>query len=51
MAATPEGQEIRLSKIGSSNGFWRLLVEPAQKRHFFKCHASPDGGPNQHYPA
>ena len=40
MASTPEDQEIRLSKVDLSDGFWRLLVEPAQKWNF--CYVMPD---------
>jgi len=40
MATTPEDQEIRLSKVDLSDGFWRLLVEPTQKWNF--CYVMPD---------
>jgi hypothetical protein len=40
MASMPEDQEIRLSKVDLSDGFWRLLVEPAQKWNF--CYVMPD---------
>ena len=40
MASTPEDQEIRLSKVDLSDGFWRLLVEPEQKWNF--CYVMPD---------
>jgi hypothetical protein len=40
MASTPADQEIRLSKVDLSDGFWRLLVEPSQKWNF--CYVMPD---------
>jgi hypothetical protein len=40
MASTPADQEIRLSKVDLSDGFWRLLVEPDQKWNF--CYVMPD---------
>jgi hypothetical protein len=40
MASTPADQEIRLSKVDLSDGFWRLLVEPDQKWNF--CCVMPD---------
>ena len=40
MASTPEDQEIPLSKVDLFNGFWRLLVEPAQKWN--ACSVIPD---------
>ena len=40
MASTPEDQEIHLSKVDLSNGFWHLLVESAQKCTF--CYVIPD---------
>jgi hypothetical protein len=40
MASTPEDQEIRLSKVDLSDGFWRLLAEPTQKWNF--CYVIPD---------
>jgi hypothetical protein len=40
MATTPEDQEIRLSKVDLSDGFWRLIVEPEQKWNF--CYVMPD---------
>jgi hypothetical protein len=40
MAETPEDQEIRLSKVDLSDGFWRLVVKPEQKWNF--CYVMPD---------
>jgi hypothetical protein len=40
MASTPEDQEIRLSKVDLSDGFWRLIVKPEQKWNF--CYVMPD---------
>jgi hypothetical protein len=40
MALSPQDQEIGLSKVDLSDGFWRLLVEPAQKWNF--CYVMPD---------
>jgi hypothetical protein len=40
MAATPADQEIRLSKVDLSDGFWRLCVDPSQKWNF--CYVMPD---------
>jgi hypothetical protein len=40
MASTPKDQEIRLSKVDLSDGFWRLLVKLAQKWNF--CFVMPD---------
>jgi hypothetical protein len=40
MASTPKDQEIRLSKVDLSDGFWRLIVEPEQKHNF--CYVMPD---------
>jgi hypothetical protein len=40
MTSTPENQEIRLSKVDLSDGFWQLLVEPVQKWNF--CYVMPD---------
>jgi hypothetical protein len=40
MASTPEDQEISLAKVDLSDGFWRLLVEPAQKWNF--CYVMPN---------
>jgi hypothetical protein len=40
MADTPADQEIRLSKVDLSDGFWRVLVEPSQKWNF--CYVMPD---------
>jgi hypothetical protein len=43
MASTPEDQEIRLSKVDLSDGFWRLLVEPSQKWNFSYVMPDPPG--------
>ena len=43
MASTPEDQEIRLSKVDLSDGFWRLLVEPAKRWNF--SYVMPDPPP------
>jgi hypothetical protein len=40
MASTPKDQEIRLAKVDSSDGFWRLIVNPEQKCNF--RHVMPD---------
>ena len=43
MASTSEDQEIRLSKVDLSDGFWRLLVEPAQEWNFCYVMSDPPG--------
>lgn len=40
VAATPEDQEMRFSRVDLSDGFWRLCVEPTQKWNF--CCVMPD---------
>jgi hypothetical protein len=40
MASTPEGQEILLSKVDLSDGFWRIIVEEAARWNF--CYVMPD---------
>ena len=40
MATTPEDEEIHLSKVDLSDGFWRLIVDPKQKWNF--CYVMPD---------
>jgi hypothetical protein len=40
MASAPAGQEILLSKVDLSEGFWRIIVEEAARRNF--CYVMPD---------
>jgi hypothetical protein len=40
MASTPEGQEILLSKLDLSDGFWRIIVEELARWNF--CYVMPD---------
>ena len=47
MPSTPEDQEIRLSKIDLSDGFWRLFVELAQKWNFCYVMLDPPGAPSR----
>jgi hypothetical protein len=40
MSRTPPDQQIFLSKVDLSDGFWRMIVEPSQKWNF--CYVMPD---------
>jgi hypothetical protein len=40
MAGAPAGQEILLSKVDLSDGFWRIIVEEAARWNF--CYVMPD---------
>jgi hypothetical protein len=40
MAKTPEGQEILLSKVDLSDGFWRIIVQEDARWNF--CYVMPD---------
>jgi hypothetical protein len=40
MAGTPEGQEILLSKVDLSDGFWRIIVQEEARWNF--CYVMPD---------
>jgi hypothetical protein len=40
MASTPKGQEILLSKVDLSDGFWRIIVE--ESAHWNFCYVMPD---------
>jgi hypothetical protein len=40
MASTPEGQDILLSKVDLSDGFWRIIIEESARWNF--CYVMPD---------
>jgi hypothetical protein len=42
-SSTPENQEIRLSKVDLSDGFWQLCVEPSQLWNFCCVMPCPPG--------
>jgi hypothetical protein len=40
MASMPEGQEILLSKVDLSDGFWRIIIEEVARWNLF-CYMMP----------
>ena len=45
MAKTPEGQEILLSKVDLSDGFWRIIVQEEARWNFCNVMPDPPGDP------